>query len=169
MCIVQGELKRSALASLEVLFRATPTSVSPKTMDPVTALGVAAAGAQFAGQIINITLSIAKFYSDLKEVPEVVRKQLVHVNQLAGISRLIIQNTGLQTKSIESVLRTSMHVISKIEQELIKVLGDSNDRKLQKIRNSVLAVMKKETFAKLFEDLEREKVSLILCIQEIDS
>lgn len=73
-------------------------------MDPATIVGVAAATTQFAGQIIKLALSIAQFYSNVKEAPGAVRQQLLHIEQLSGIARLIIQNASPTDCIYESCL-----------------------------------------------------------------
>jgi len=138
-------------------------------MDPISAVGIAAASTQFAGQIITISVTVLEFYQKVKDAPEVVRQQLIHVDQLSGIARLIIQNKALQTAAINSVLRACLILISDIQKELQKLQVDPRDHTGVKLQKSLMAAFKEKKFGKMFEELEKQKATLVLCIQEVDS
>ena len=138
-------------------------------MDPIMALGAAAAITQFAGQIATIAFSLAKLYSRLKDAPVTIRKQLIHVEQLESIAKLIITNVALQTVAVAACLQTCMQVSYGIETELTKFMISSGDGRTETFAKKIMAVLKQSKFETMFRDLVRAKQSLMLCIQEIDS
>jgi hypothetical protein len=138
-------------------------------MDPLTVLGAVAAATQLVEQGIKITQFLGELYSKVQDAPESVRKQLVHVEQLIDIARLIIQSPSLQEESVVSILRTCLRQAADIQNLLKKVSVVDKDGQLKKIRKAFAAVMKEKEIDALFDNLEREKSSLALCIQEINS
>jgi len=138
-------------------------------MDPVSAVGIAAASTQFAGQIITINVTILEFYQKVKDAPESVRQQLIHIEQLCGITRLIIHNKALQTAAVESVLRTCLKLISDVQTELQKYRLTLETILESSYKRMSWAALKDKKFGKMFEDLEKQKATLVLCIQEADS
>lgn len=138
-------------------------------VDPLSALGAAAAAGQFAEQLITVIVSVIEFYNKVKDAPETTRQQLLHINQLGGICRLILQNPALQHASIASVLRTCLAQVQDIQQQLWVVVTNKNDDRVDKIKKALMAAMKDKKFDKLFEELEKQKATLLLCIAEIDA
>lgn len=138
-------------------------------MDPVTVLGAVAAASQLVQQGIEITKFLSDLYSKVQEAPESVRKQLVHIEQLIDIARLIIQNPSLQKESMASILRTCLRQAVDMQNLLEKVSATEKDGRLKKIWKSVAVVTKEKKIDTLFNDLEREKSALALCILETDS
>lgn len=135
-------------------------------MDPVTAVTVAAAALRL---VASASVYYSRIHSKIQDAPETIQKQLVHIEQLSGIARLIMQNPALQTLSVEFVLRNCLRQLSSIDDALRGLCAKIDDRTGSRMLKSVLAALKNDKFNKLFEDLEKHKATLILCIQDIDS
>ena len=137
-------------------------------VDPLTALGAAAATAQFAEQIVTLSFAIIEFYHKFKEAPETVRRQSLHVEQIRSVCELVKQNPALQTTQIGDILKECLKKLLEIKNEVDKLrpAGVSSAEKLWK---AFLAATKDKKFEKLFADFEKLKTSLVLCIVEIDS
>ena len=137
--------------------------------DPLSILGAAAAAGQFVEQGINLTKFLWDLYSKMQDAPESVRKQIVQIEQLLGLSRLFLQNPTLQTAAVASILGTCLQRAQEFQKVLVGVAVTGSDGRFVKIKKSLDAVMKDKKITALFENLEREKSALMLCIQEIDS
>ena len=83
-----------------------------------------------------------------------MRKQLLHVEQLTDIARLVIQNPSLQEKSVASILRTCLRQAVNMQNLLEKVLVADKDGHLKKIQKSFAAVMKVKDIGGLLDNLE---------------
>jgi hypothetical protein len=138
-------------------------------MEPLAALGAAAAASQFVDQGLKVTIAISGLYSSMRDAPDTVRHNLFQIEQLVSISKLIIQNPALQTASIQSTLSTSLGEASKLQHSLKKVHVLKAAGRVEHARKAFLAVMKEKGIVQFFANLEREKTALVLCIQEINS
>jgi ribosomal protein L17 len=137
--------------------------------DPLTILGAAAAASQLLQQGFQITSFICQLYSKVQDAPESIRKQVMQIEQLIDLARLIIQNPSLQTASVASILSTCMRSAAEVQGILKKVSTTTKDGQLKKVRKALTAVMKEKEILALFNNLEREKGLLTLCMQEIDA
>ena len=138
-------------------------------MDPITVLGAVAAATQLVEQGISITKFFYSLYTAINETPAAIQKQVIQVEQIIDLSRLIIQNPSLQRDSVASILRTCLRDAVRFQEMLKKVLVGEKDGHLKKLQKAFSAVMKEKEFVSLLDNLEREKSSLTLCIQKIDS
>ena len=116
-----------------------------------------------------MTKFICELYSKVQDAPESIRKQVMQIEQLTDLARLIIQNTSLQTASVASILSTCMRTATQVQGILKKVSATTKDGQLKKVQKALTAVMKEKEILALFNNLEREKSSLTLCIHEIDA
>ena len=132
-------------------------------------LGAAAAASQFVAQALSITIYFYQSFSKIKDAPEAVRKGLAQVEQLISLSRLVIQNSALQTDSIASILATCLRNATMLESILTKLSPPTDAGRLEKLRKALVAVFKEDEVTKLFASLDREKMSLSLAIHEINS
>lgn len=137
--------------------------------DPVTILGAAAAATQLLQQGFQITKFICELYSRIQDAPESIRKQVMQIEQLTDLARLIIQNPSLQTASVTSILSTCLWNAAEVQGILKKVSATTKDGQLKKVQKALTAVMKEKGIFALFNNLEREKSLLTLYIQEIDA
>jgi hypothetical protein len=136
--------------------------------DPLTILSAVSASSQIAEHLIAASLAIYNFCLKIQRAPQSIRKQIMHVEQLTSIARLIIQNPGLQTDSVASVLETCLREVEELRRLLEKSLASERSHVI-KFQKAFFAVMNEKKVIALFQRLEREKVSLTLCIQEVDS
>jgi hypothetical protein len=104
-----------------------------------------------------------------KEAPDTIRKQTAQVEQLINLARLIIQTPSLQKDSIASVLGTCLRTAEQCLASLKKEFMTDKDGKLKKAQKLFSALLKEKEIGRVFDDLEKEKTSLILCITAIDS
>ena len=137
-------------------------------MDPLTILGGTAVASQLLQQGANITKFLWDLYSKMKDSPAANRRQTIQIEQLLDLSRLFLQNASLQTDSVASILGTCLLQAQQFQQVLKKVAVTSSDGQLKTLKKSFEAVMKEREIVQLFDNLEREKSSLMLCIQQID-
>lgn len=137
--------------------------------DPLTILGAAAAASQLLQQGSQITRFICELYSKVQDAPESIRKQIMQIDQLIDLARLIIQNPSLQTASVAAILSTCMRSAAEVQGILKKASATTKDGQLKKAQKVLTAVMKEKEILTLFNNLERDKSSLTLCIQEIDA
>jgi hypothetical protein len=137
--------------------------------DPVTILGAAAAASQLLQQGVRMTKFIRELYFKVQDAPESICKQVMQIEQFTGLTRLIIQNTSLQTASVASILSTCMRTAAQVQGILKKVSATTKDGQLKKVQKALTALMKEKEILALFNNLEKEKSLLTLCIHEIDA
>jgi hypothetical protein len=137
-------------------------------MDPLSVLGAAAASSQLLQQGAKITKFLWDLHSKMKNSPETIHKEIVQIEQLIDLSRLFLQSPSLQKDSVASILGTCLLRAQEFDQELQKVSVHDSDGKFKKLKKTFEAVMKEKEIVQLFDQLEREKSSLMLCIQQID-
>jgi len=130
--------------------------------DPLTALGAIAATAQLAEQVIKVSGLIYELYTNIQQAAKIIGSRVLAVNRLIGISRLIMTNAALQTEAIALVLSTCLSTAAKLKSVLEKMKGN-------RLKQAVLVMAKEKEIIGMFDDLEKEKSSLMLCIQEVDS
>ena len=137
--------------------------------DPISILGAVAAASQVIEQAGKLAVFFNELYGKVQDAPELVRKQSTHIEQLMILSRLVKENPSLQTELIASVLRSCLKTAEPLLETLTKISIEEGDGKLRKLQKISLALTKEKRITTSLADLEREKNSLILCIQEIDS
>ncbi len=137
--------------------------------DPVAILGATAAASQLAEQGSKILICIFKVYSRIKDAPGAVQNGLIQVEQLIGLSRLVIQNPALQTDSVASILSTCLRLARKLQFILTQLIPVQGSGRASRLEKALTAVIKERDINELFEKLDREKTSLTVCIEEINS
>ena len=136
--------------------------------DPLTVLGAFAAASQVLEQTLRIASFIYEVYNDIQDVPDFISNRLRQIEQLAGASKAIQQSLALQTDEVAAALRSCMYKTTKIQLQLKESLPTVEDGRWRRLQKSLLVVMRKKDTMGMFEDLEREKSSLMLCIQAIE-
>lgn len=135
--------------------------------DPLTLLGAIAASSQLIQQGYNIARFFLEAYSDIKMAPELVLNRLRQVGQVIGASRLIQQTPALQKDEVADVLTTCCVKAAAVQLKLTELLSGVGDKGWQQMKKSLAVFMQKKDLMALFDDLEREKSALILCLQAI--
>jgi len=138
-------------------------------MAGIEVLGALAAASQLTEQGFKISVFISDLYSKVRDAPESIRKQSVQIEQLIDIARLIKHNPPLQTVSVESILRSCVVVTEELQKILGKISTAAGDGRVRKLWNALDGVIKEKRILALLANLEREKSSLALCIEAIDS
>jgi hypothetical protein len=138
-------------------------------MDPLSILGAVAAASQLFEQGLKITSFLYELYGKAKEAPESIQKQTVKVEQLIDLALLVKENPSLQTEAVASILRTCLRTAEQFQKTLKKVSIADEDGKWKKAGKVASALFKDKEIIQYFDEIEKEKTSLVLCIQEIDS
>jgi hypothetical protein len=138
-------------------------------MDPFTILGAAAAASQFVDQGLRITFFLYDLCSKAKQAPDEIRGQIVKTETMINIARLIIQNPSLQEESVAAVLRPCLLAAQQFLELLKKISITEDDGKMKKVQKIFSSLLKEKEITSFFDDLEKKKTSIILCIGEINS
>ena len=132
-------------------------------------IGAIAAAGQLIEQGTKIVRFVSDLYSKIQNAPESIRGQVVQVEQLIDISRLIERNPSLQTNAVASILRTCLLDAKKLHEILGKLSISAQDGKAKKIWKALDGLTKEKKIDALFQNLEQQKSSLALSIQAVDS
>ena len=138
-------------------------------MDPISALGAAAASQQFAVSLLVTSVKVIELCRKLHNASESVQRLSRQVQQLEGIAREIINSAPLQTQSVAGVLQACLATLRELDAILSSCLNRNTEGPSTRLKRNVTALLKEKDFDSLFGRLEREKTSLILCIQVIDA
>ena len=138
-------------------------------MSGLEVLGALAAASQLVEQGLKITIFISGLYKKIQGAPESIRKQVIQIEQLVDVSRLIEKNQSLQTGEITSILKECLVEVNHLRDILSKITLEVGDGKVKQLWKAIDGVMKEKKINALFEELEQQKSSLTLCIQAVDS
>jgi hypothetical protein len=138
-------------------------------LDPVSILSVVAAASQLIEQSGKLVLFFSELYWKVEDTPDLIRKQKIHIEQLILLSGLVKENPSLQTAPIASILQSCLKNAQPLYEVLTKISISDGDGKAKRIQKIISALMKEKHISASLSDLERQKNSLVLCIQEIDS
>jgi hypothetical protein len=130
--------------------------------DPLTVLGAVAAAAQLAEQVIKVSSLIYELYTNIQQASKIIGSRMLAVDRLISISKLIMSNSALQTDAIALVLGTCLNTAQKLKSVLEKMKGN-------RLKQALLVMSKEKEVVGLFDELEKAKSSLMLCMQEVDS
>jgi hypothetical protein len=134
-------------------------------LDPVSILGAMAAASQLIEQSGKMVLFFSELYWKVQDTPDLIRKQKIHIEQLILLSQLIKENPSLQTAPIASILQSCLKAAQPLSEALTKISVSDADGKSKRIQKVISALIKEKHISASLGDLEREKNSLILCIQ----
>ena len=135
-------------------------------MDPISALGAAAAAGQFAEQAITILSKLVDLYKRSRKAQATVKGQKNRLEQIKSIADQIRGNPALQTPTIASVLQNCNEVLSVIEQALSTLLLRFTKGGLWKVSAPLLAALREQHTENLFEQLKEHKMDLMLCLEQ---
>ena len=138
-------------------------------MDPLSVLGAVAASAQFVEQGMKLATFLRGLYSQMKDAPESIRRQIIQIEQLLSLSRLFLQNLSLQKDSVASILGNCILRARELEVILKDLSVTGTDGRFKRLKKKFETVMRQADIVALFDKLECDKSSLILSMQEIDS
>jgi hypothetical protein len=126
--------------------------------DPLTVLGGLAATAQLAEQLIKVSGLIYKLCNNIQQAAKIISSRILAVNRLITISRLIMTNAALQSDSVALILGSCLGIAQKLKTAL---------EKINRSRIKAFLVMSKEKeMLGLFDELEKDKTTLMLCLQD---
>jgi hypothetical protein len=136
--------------------------------DPLSILGAIAAASQLAQQASEIVKSFSDLYAKIQDAGESIRTRMLHIEQLIEISKLIAKTPALQTTAIQSVLVSCLRTAITLR-EVLQELSSDEEGRLRRIMKAVRAVRKEDKITILLDNIERDKSSLVLCIDQIDA
>ena len=134
--------------------------------DPLTILGAMAAASQLAEQGLKITLFLCQLGSQIRGSRESTGRRVEQVEQLISIARQIISNPSLQTETMASVLKTCLEETGNLDKLLQKLVISSKHNRALRVARSFKAVVKEREINAHFDNLERIRGLLSLCISE---
>jgi len=137
-------------------------------MDPLTVLGAIAGATQLVQQGSVLIKFISDLCSKLAAAPEEHRKQSEQMRQLLDLFYLFLQTPALQKNSFAAILITCMQKAVKFEKRLTKLAVTDGETRVIKWKKSLQFVMADKKMNGILDELERDKSSLILGIQQID-
>jgi hypothetical protein len=137
-------------------------------MDPLTVLGAASSAAQLLQQGTQIVKFLYNLRLKMKEAPEKIQRQSRQVQQLSLFLELFLHNASLQKDSVALVFDSCLQRSQELQSYLDDLSPDKSKGRLRKFKKAFKSVVKEYDTVVLFDCLEREKTSLMLCIQEID-
>src|SRR5947199_9925942 len=117
-------------------------------------LGAVAAASQLAEQCLGIVKLIACLYSNVRDAPELIRKQTVQVEQLIAIARLIQHNLSLQTDLVASILGNCFREAGQLGEELKKISVSAGDGRSKSILKVMVEITKDEKILAYLARLE---------------
>jgi hypothetical protein len=132
-----------------------------------TVLGIVAGSTQLAEQCLAITKKLYTTLAAMKEAPELIKLRLDQVQQMTSVSQLIIQNASFQIAQIESILRSCLRSLTKLEKMLLRLSTPKGAGMLKRGFVAFLAVMKEREVEKAFSGLDRDTMTLITCMATI--
>ncbi|KAL3425795.1 kinesin light chain [Phlyctema vagabunda] len=137
-------------------------------MSGLEILGAAAAASQF----IVYGTKVIDFLIKVREAPNAIEKQIIHIRQLVEVSKLVEQsphlNSGTSGSSLQKILKPCEIEIKYLDNILVEKFP-GKQHSIKATWKSLLAVSKEKEIIAAFTTLERLKSSLILCISTTDS
>lgn len=138
-------------------------------MDPRSILGALAASSQISQQSYDAIKFLNDVKTQMKDGPKNIRTQIVQIDQVITLLALIVKNTSLQTPEISSVVENCLRAAEDLKTCLGSYLATPQDGKRIKLRKAFAGVRGEKRIPSMLADLEREKSSLNLFIQNINS
>lgn len=137
-------------------------------MDPLTVEGALAGTAQLVQQGIGLIKFLSDLCSKLAAAAEELRHQSEQIRQLLDLLYLFLQTPALQKDFIAAILIMCVQTAARLEKRLTKLVANDGETRVIKWKKSLQFVMADKKLNGIFDELEREKNSLILGIQQID-
>lgn len=138
-------------------------------MDPLSILGALAASSQIAQQSYDGIKFLNDIRTQMKDGPKKISEQIQQIEQCVTLLVLIVKNASLQTSEISSIVHTYLRFANELKDCLGSCLVCPEDGKKTKLRKALIGVRAEKRISSMLANLEREKSSLSLCIQNIDS
>ena len=131
-------------------------------MDPVTALGAAAAAGQFAEQAITLLFKLVELYKSSSQARATVEEYVSQLRRIKAVTEDIAADGTLIAPTLKMSLDDCIAVLKQVEDELAKLLEGFKKGRWRHISTSLVAVMKESDIEKLFARLDRCKLDLLL-------
>jgi hypothetical protein len=137
--------------------------------EALAVLGAVSAASALAEQSIKIIRFLSDLPTKVRDAPASIQNQVVQVQQLVEIARLIEHNPSLQTSGIASILGTCGREAQQLLDVLWKLSVAAEDGRAKKLWKAIDGMKKEKDILAHLDGLEREKSALTLCISSIDS
>lgn len=139
-------------------------------MDPVTALGAAAAAAQFTGVAIKAIKLTKDICSGVKDAPESIKRHVDQLETLSNTAARVRDNSTLAADAATgAILNECTATVEAVTSLLESVKSSDGDNLAQRGWKAVVGMSREQDIIRLLDDLERTKASLLLHIGTITS
>ena len=131
-------------------------------MEPITALGAAAAVGQIAQQGVTLLFKLVELYKSSKKAKVTVSEYVSQLKRVKAITDDMTVDAHIGTNTLKLSLDGCLIVLKEINGELTKLLDGFKKGRLWQISTSLITVMKEPHIENLFAKLDRCKVDLLL-------
>ncbi|KAF6809666.1 hypothetical protein CMUS01_13640 [Colletotrichum musicola] len=139
-------------------------------MDPVTALGAAAAAAQFTGVAIKTIKLIKDICSGVKDAPEAIKRHIRQLETLNDTAAKVRDNSALAADpATEAILKECTVTVDAVASLLDGVKSSDGDNLAKRGWKAVVGMSQEQDIGRLLDDLERSKASLLVHIATLNS
>ncbi|KAF6809502.1 ankyrin repeat protein [Colletotrichum plurivorum] len=139
-------------------------------MDPVTALGAAAAAAQFTGVAIKAIKLIKDICSGVKDAPEAIKRHVGQLETLNDTATRVKDNSTLAADpATEAILRECTATAAAVASLLEGLRSSDGDNLAKRGWKAVVGMSREQDIVRLLDDLERSRASLLVHIATVNS
>ena len=135
--------------------------------DPLTILGATAASTQLAVQATKSIIFLMDLRTRMNSASEDVQKYTIHVEQLINLTELFQDTPSLHTP-IAPTLKTCLVQAQKILDFMQKFTVKDTENWFRKSKKKFRVALKDKEINQMFEQLEREKTSLMIAVAQVD-
>lgn len=138
-------------------------------MSGLEGLSAAAACLQLIELTAKIIAAVSDVYTKYRDGPASIRIQSAQLHVLADIAAEIKQNPSLQSNTAGTILQNCIRVLGDLLKVLQDLTVDGTSGALKKTWKAVDGLRQEKRILELLEELEREKSSLMLVIENANS
>ena len=131
-------------------------------------LNTVAASSQIGGQLVTACCALYGIYRKVKDAPSTIQEQAKQLDQLASVAGKVNQNPKLQTDLVASILGSCLLQVQELQLLLEERLPSKECQTIKRLQKALVAVATEKKVKALFQQLDSGKVSLMLCIQDIE-
>jgi hypothetical protein len=121
-----------------------------------------------AVQLVGVLKQILAFISQQHGATERTRAQAAQAENLVDIVTEIHQKPEFQTPTIRSAVNRCLQQAEALLRELKVLTPDNNTKRTAKYRKAWQRSMRNTAIQEIFSSLEREKSTILLCIESIN-
>lgn len=133
-------------------------------MSGLEVIGVLGSIFQLADAGFKLTSTITEIYERFKYTPKLLRYHIVHIEQLVQTSCRIKSTPELQNPTVHHHLKATLFEAERLQRILDRIIQDPANNSSKKRLWKAVTGGEERKLAASFARLEKEKNSLILCI-----